>query len=416
MKHAWSSLGFACLLLFAWSGTGFSEEPAADEADLAPASLASPEPSEEAILASIPFAEGPIYRVMVNLAEPGKKPLVVMLDTGASGNVMTPRMARSLGVSIRPGKTAPYRRATRLDRDFQFWIDVSSSDTASKTGFEYALLGGEFLDDYVVEIDYPGRKVRFLDPKKYEVPKTTQAPNESVVEFKRAGTRIFTDLEIDGKKGRVLLDTGAPGPILLLGRSLKKMGLDPDRLEDWGEVGGVLGKTEARFMEAQKISWAGFDFEGAPLLVLPRGFFNQAGGTDSVIGYDFLHHFTLRIDYKRKRLWLRKPADLPMTFWAADYQLSKRLGAQLTSMPAGDGTTQYAVWSVQPGGTAAKAGLRNNDVIVGSLNENLTSEDILDRIESGKDLTVARKDGDFWVDISIPEPVYMDPIQPEDLE
>ena len=80
---------------------------------------------------TVPFEPGPLTRVMVNLAPPGKRPLVLMLDTGAAGSVVTPRMARELGVTVRPAKTTPYRRGTLLGRDLQFYIDTESSDTAA---------------------------------------------------------------------------------------------------------------------------------------------------------------------------------------------------------------------------------------------------------------------------------------------
>jgi predicted aspartyl protease len=70
----------------------------------------------------------------------------MFLDTGASKSVLTPRVARQLGVSVRRTKNTPYRRATRLGRDLSFYIDTRRTDTASRTGWEYGFLGGEFLD------------------------------------------------------------------------------------------------------------------------------------------------------------------------------------------------------------------------------------------------------------------------------
>jgi hypothetical protein len=98
--------------------------------------------------------------VYVNLAPEGNRPFVWLLDTGAQGNVMTPLAARAAGVSVRRTKSTPYVRNTRLDRSVRFWVDTRSSDTGSRTGWEYGLLGGEFLEEYVVEIDFPGRVVR----------------------------------------------------------------------------------------------------------------------------------------------------------------------------------------------------------------------------------------------------------------
>jgi hypothetical protein len=50
--------------------------------------------------------------------------LVLLLDTGASFSVFTPLAARAAGVSVRRDKSSPYRRATRLGRDLQFYVDA----------------------------------------------------------------------------------------------------------------------------------------------------------------------------------------------------------------------------------------------------------------------------------------------------
>lgn len=60
-----------------------------------------------------------------------------MLDTGATFSVFTPLFVRSLGVTVRRTKSTPYRRATKLGRDLQFFVDTESSDTGSRTNWEY---------------------------------------------------------------------------------------------------------------------------------------------------------------------------------------------------------------------------------------------------------------------------------------
>ena len=40
--------------------------------------------------------------------------------------------------------------------------------------------------------------------------------------------------------------------------------------------------------------------------VAPQGFYNQGFPGDSLIGYDLLAQFLVRIDYPRRRLWLRR--------------------------------------------------------------------------------------------------------------
>ena len=52
-----------------------------------------------------------------------------------------------------------------------------------------------------------------------------------------------------------------------------------------------------------------FLFERVPATVLPTGFFNRGFPGDSIVGYDVLEKFLVRLDYPRRRVWLRRRAD-----------------------------------------------------------------------------------------------------------
>jgi predicted aspartyl protease len=238
------------------------------------------EPPPEAVVATLPFAPSrEANRVMVDLAPEGGRPFLMLLDTGASGSVVTPRMARELGVRVRKLKDTPYRRATRLGRDLQFWVDTSSSDTASRTGSEYSLLGGEFLDDYVLEIDFPGRRVRLLDPKRYAVPEAAEEPGEHVVALRRQATRISVPIRANGHELYVLLDTGDPGAGVLSGQAAREAGIDVDALPAFGSVGTVLGEMRTSFYEEPHFELGGIALGPVPLLVAPKGCTTRAGPT-----------------------------------------------------------------------------------------------------------------------------------------
>lgn len=362
-------------------------------------STPAPEPPPEAVVVTLPFVGDEPNRVYVDLALDGGERFVMLLDTGASASVITPLMARKLGVAVRRNKESAYRRSTRIGRDIQFWVDTQSSDTGSKTGWEYGLLGGEFLDDYVVEIDFAARKVRFLDPKKYEVPKQVEAAGERVVPFKLLGTRISVPVEVNGKQLDVMLDTGSPSTGILSGKAARTAGIDAESLPGFGETGTVLGPMKVNLLETDRFRFAGVDLGSVPLLVAPRGWYNQAGPNDSVIGYDVLQQFALRIDYPRKRLWLKRLPNPRVTFYGADYAAAKRVGAFLTAQ--GDA---LHVWGIVSGGAAESYGLREGDAIVPAAGDKrMALEEVLGRIEARGELTVARREGEAWVDHVLPE-------------
>ncbi len=266
-----------------------------------------PEPSAKAILADLPFENDDVpYRVFVNLAPDGQKPFILMLDTGASHSVLTPGAARDLGVTIRRDRSTPYRKGTRLGRDLQFYVDVDSSDTGSKTGWEYGLLGGNFLAEYVLEIDFIERRVRFLDPRKYKLPKKTTGEHEAIIPIQVRSNRPYSDIEMNGRKLNLLLDTGAPPPLIISGTAAKKLGIDVDALPDLPDGGTAMGPMKVRLHQTPRLSFAGYELGGTPVLVAPKRWYNLAGATDSVLGYALLEQFVIRIDYRSQRMWLKR--------------------------------------------------------------------------------------------------------------
>ena len=347
------------------------------------------------MLAELPFARDDANRVIVDLAPPGKRPFPMMLDTGAQGSVMTPLMARRLGVTVRRMKSTPYRRSTLLGRDLQFRIDTRTSDTGSKTGWEYGLLGGNFLEHYVVEIDFPGRRVRFLDPREFEVPTSVSDPDEAIVPLKVTAKRPFAELSVDGQPVQVLLDTGAPPPLLISGVLARKVGIDVDALPEFGRMHFVLGSTEARLHECGSVE-LGFEQGPMPAIVVPRGSFNLGGATDSLVGYDLLAPFVVRLDYKRKRMWMRRTEPLAPRFYGMDYVLGKAAGAFLMEAPS-----SAIVMEIQPDGPAHRYGLRNGDHVIA---EGVpTPDEVARAILAGEPLNVRRQNEDGWFDVMLPE-------------
>jgi predicted aspartyl protease len=391
-----NALRFWLVCVSIWTLVAITAEAAEDGVPSAGAS----EPPAEAVIAELPFESTPeSNRIFVNLAPEGNRPLVLILDTGASYSVFTPLAARAAGVSVRRIKSTPYRRATRLGRDLQFYVDTRSSDTGSKTGWEYGLLGGNFLEHYVVELDFRGRRVRFLDPKKYRLPEAVEHPNEAVIPVQVVGRRVSVEIEMNGRSIGVLLDTGAHLPLILSGKAAKKLGVDVESLPSFGARGSTLGPVSVNFHETGSFRLASFDFNRMPVLVAPRGWYNIAGGSDSFLGYDTLSQFTLRIDYPRQRMWMRRE-DSTVTFQGVDYAMTREAGVLLHPL-----RDSYAVMAVFPDTPGSRLGLHPGDAITQPLGEQRESlEQTIRRIVRGEEILVARRgDDDIWMDVTLPE-------------
>lgn len=324
-----------------------------------PAPTRSADPPSDAVLAELPFlASDEPNRIVVDLAPDGDTPLRLLVDTGAAASVLTPRYARKLGVSVRREKGTPYRRETRLGRDLQFWVDIQSSDTASKTGWEYGLLGGTFLREYVLELDFARRRIRFLDPERYRVPKKVDAENEAVLPLQIVGNRPIVDAAIGGEAVHLLLDTGAWQTGVLSGETARTAGLEAARLSGV-RAGSVWGPVDVEFAEAPSLRLGPFELTRVPLLVAPKGWYNQGSSTDSLLGYDVLAQFTVRIDYPHRRLWLRRRADVELTYAGVPYAAQRRAGLLVGSVPKG-----LAVLGLFPDSPATRLGILPGDVIV----------------------------------------------------
>ena len=356
---------------------------------LAPLPGGAAEPADvppDAVIATLPFLEvEEPNRIYLDLAEEGSEPFRLLLDTGATHAVMTPRAARAAGVSVRAVKDTPYRRATRLGRDLQFWVNTLSSDTAART-FEYGVLGGDFLKSFVVEIDCAARAVRFLDPRRYALRDVPSAPDQAVLPI-RDSPRPILEIAVGAQRLAVIADTGAPWPIVLSGRAARKAGIDVDSLPAFLPTEWALGPVEMRLYEAPELTIGGYRFRGVPVLVAPQGMHGYGGeADDSLIGYDLLSRFLVRIDHKSHRVLLRRTSE-QVVFYGVDYAVQRRSGAFV--MPVASG---FRVVAVLPESAASRRGVRTGDFIERS-RPSTTPESALAEIADGKPFRVLRGDG-----------------------
>jgi predicted aspartyl protease len=357
---------------------------------LAVARASAQDVPSEAVLADLPFLDFPEpNRVIVDLAPEGSaKPLRLMLDTGASHSVLTPLAARELGVQVRRTKQDPYRRPTRLGRDLLFYVDAQVTDTGSKTGWEYGLLGGNFLADYVVEIDFPARRVRLLDPKRYAVPAATSAPGEAVVPLRVVGQRPGVELSLNSRKFVVMLDTGAPWTAVISGELARRAEISSERIAGF-EAGTAYGPMQVELADVAQLAIGPFEFSNLPLLVAPKGWYNAGFAGDSVVGYDVLSQFVLRLDYANQRMWMRRDPAAKLTLFGADLAVFRESGLLL--IPKQD---RFFAYLVRPDSAGARRGLRSGDWIEGMV----SAEAIAKTLREGEELTVIRISDGVGVD------------------
>lgn len=313
----------------------------------------APEPAPDAVLAELAFLPDTTPgTVHVDLApEDASRRLPLQLDTGAETSVMTRDLARSLGVRMRRLKGTPYRRATRLGRDLEFAVIEAAG------GGEAGLLGGNFLGRYVVEVDYAARRVRFLDPDRFEVPARVDGADETVLPARIVANRPLVEVDVEGEPLEMLLDTGSRFGVILGVEAAEARGLRSRPAAGLRAV-GRYGPLDVRFAELGELRLGSLRFADLPVLVARRGLHQQGGASDSVLGDDLLATCVLRIDYPRGRVWLRHRPGAGPRFLGADWTLVRRSGAVLYRR--GD---EVFVGVVLPDSPAAALGVEPGDVL-----------------------------------------------------
>jgi hypothetical protein len=157
----------------------------------------------------------------------------------------------------------------------------------------------------------------------------------------------------------VLLDTGASYGVLIGGGVARASGLN-SRPAAGLSAAGVMGEIAVEFAEARTVKLGALEFRDMPVVVAPRGLYQQGTSNDSLIGFDLLSQLTVRIDYPGKRLWLRREPGAVSVFLGADYALVRSSGALL--FRSGDSVFASVIL---PGGAAERIGLRPQDVLEG---------------------------------------------------
>ncbi|MDT4967922.1 MAG: hypothetical protein QOJ64_2659 [Acidobacteriota bacterium] len=261
-----------------------------------------------------------LMRVSVN----GSRPLKFIFDTGASVSVINQSLATELGLNAKgqaSGDATGGKIQVSLIRGVSLSVqgaEVSNQVFASMPipkppGFEFdGVIGFDFINQFVVEIDYRNKTMSMYDPHTY-----TYSGRGEVIPLILAGRRIplaRTSITLEGHtpvEARLEVDTGADGTFVITSPFVKKHGLlaavsktiQGDRRGAGGEEKVLIGRVKAvqlgRFtIENPPVAFS-LDTEGA----------GASEANDGVIGGEVFRRFKVIIDYSRKRMILEPNED-----------------------------------------------------------------------------------------------------------
>ncbi len=304
-------------------------------------------------LATIPFELSDnlaCLQVRIN----GSAPFRFILDNGASVWVIDPLPAKALGLKTEERGKITGAGAGSVDvtytKNITFGlqgieasvpnvalIDLSALETTLGWKVD-GIIGYDFFDRYVVEIDYDAKVVRLFDPQTYSysgsgavVPVTIKQKHAYITAKMKMAGRESVDREY-------LVDSGSSDAIndeLVAQSSASKVEV----------VGGVgLGQEfKITLSRVERFQLGSYVFENT----------NGASGGQK-IGGELLHRFTVIFDYSRGQMILEPNRHFQDGF------IFDTLGAELRLEKESKGFKVSAVYKKSP---ASEAGLKEGDLV-----------------------------------------------------
>jgi hypothetical protein len=289
-------------------------------------------------------------------------PAVMMLDSGASSTHLSARFAEGIGL---PRGRAVKTRGTGGEVESRevpgvtvevgplsfggpmVVLDLSQVERAIGRPID-AILGMEAFRAGIVDIDFPGRTIRFAPAAGFVPP----AGAVAVPILEAEGRRTISISVNGGPPIQADLDLGN-GSSLMLSRHYWQGQADIAALPFvQTSAGGVGGRVPKRMVTLPQVSVAGHAFRAVPTLLNEGA--NDLPVTGGNIGIDLLQRFRLLFHYGRMTLYV-----VPNPAAIASPLPKNRTGLRLELHGQ-----RLRVAEVMPGSPAAEAGWRVGDEIV----------------------------------------------------
>jgi predicted aspartyl protease len=278
-------------------------------------------PAPTVVGSAVPFATMG-HTVLVHAMLNHQEPVTLLLDTGATRTLLTPDMARRLGIS--PELDAPRSPMVMLggqqeEMPLVRLASLAVGDAAVEdlqvgvfTALPHApfidgLLGGDFLKHFTLRLDYAQSRLQLIPQDTPNTPsRLATSPPAAVLSTMPAeviDNHILVQAMLNHTEPvTLLLDTGA-SHTMLTPETARRAGLRPTPHRPMGRL-KVVGGQQVQF---PLVPVAALAMGEAVVKNLQVGLLATFPGTrpvDGLLGGDFLEHFTLTLDYSAKRLQL----------------------------------------------------------------------------------------------------------------
>lgn len=278
---------------------------------------AQPAPTEETLALSEDTSARMTVVVQLGSTETRK----FMVDTGADRSVISAEAASQLNLA--PSKPVKLHTMNGIATVNTVIIPELGVARSTITNIRAPALPARYLGaDGVIGIDSLKNKRIMIDFRKAEIAivesteiETRQEPNLIVVTAKsRFGQLILVDADIDGRKIKVIVDTGAQNSVgndalrkITENQSHQK---PPVKISLMGVTGG---QTAADYTEIKNIRIGGFVVRNAPVAFADAHPFKRFGLTRQpalLLGMDVLRKFDrVSIDFANRKIKFLMPRD-----------------------------------------------------------------------------------------------------------
>ena len=217
------------------------------------------------------------------------------------------------------------------------------------------LVGAEFLQRYVVRLDFDAMTMTLTPPERFEPP-----AHAAVLPFHFQSNQPEITGAVDGIAATFAVDTGDNGSLLLIAPFARRYGL-AERYRATIPYGGMsITATHGLYARAHRVELNGADGRPVESIMRPvTRISTQQGGFDANayvganLGVGILEQFNVTFDYAHRRIFLER------NHLYGQPDAFDRSGMKLHKDEAGWKVTQ--VW---PGTPAERAGVRAGDALV----------------------------------------------------
>jgi hypothetical protein len=324
----------------------------------------------------IPF-ELVTRHILVKVRINNSRPLSFVLDTGDQVGIVDTEVAKELGLKLRGqvqiggagGGTLPgsiVDEATwslpgleGFSQPIRLAIPLGKMEARFGHDFD-GIIGAEFIKQFVIEVDYPGRAIRLYDKNQFSY----SGSGESIpIQLDRQGHPIIdaevTPLAGEPIKGKFVLDLGAGGALALTAPLV----VEHDLLNSQSKtikaigLGGAGGQSSGRIGRVAELKIGKYKI-ASPLTIFSE---DKAGAFSSStlagnIGQQIASRFKVFLDYEHNRIIFEPAATFSDPF--------DRAHSGLALASEGRDYTIFRITDVLENSPASEAGLQKDDLII----------------------------------------------------